>query len=202
MKKIGLWLTLISLLVFLSIGFYCVFYPRSIYTSDFLVTTEYGDEFRITHDRGDIFILFTGSDERYRIGVDANKSSSLEGVWDENGLRCYLMGGTIVYRKFPANNFERLGYSFDDLDFMIPVVKSVLLRNNSILWNYGSIFLCICEDETVEMLRNFIAGEYHQLEDYGFLVERENYDTMLWSAQRLLDNYENSGKYFAKRWGI
>lgn len=156
------------------------------YIIDQTITTEYGDIFRITcTDYQHKWIISHESGFCYRLQF-YDKEEGILPISSDEKIRCYLVGNIIIYYDAETKKFVKFeGDLYSDSE-MVPIVKSVLLKNNIILKEYLPFFIAEYENDTRKMLQSLIDGNFDELSEYGLSLDEKTIDSMKNTAQQYL----------------
>ncbi len=166
----------IAIILGIILGMFFLFYvvivisfhdTRDLYTEE--ITTEYGDEFIFKKDfQGKWFVRQKNSGRDFRISF-FNENTAIIGICNTSELRSYIIGNeSVIFCRADSEKFQII--ISDDLysnEDMVPVIKSILFRNNNILKKFLPYFLDQYPEETEEMLRTFLNSKYDSLSEYG-----------------------------------
>jgi hypothetical protein len=137
-----------------------------------------GYEIEITTEYGDVFQAICNNDfqKKWRLKVDGDDlfaiqeqmdRTEIKGIWNDDSLRCYLIGTTIIYKRTSDTNFHYFDNNLADNEFLFPVIKSHLLINSVFIYRYFDYFFQNDYDNTIFMLRNLSDKNYDALHSYG-----------------------------------
>lgn len=132
------------------------------------ISTEYGDEFKIIYDDYLTKCSITQNNSRFSTRIDGgNLDTKIIGIWNTDELRCYLVGSVIIFRQGDSETFERFDEDLSANSDMVPVIKSILLKNNTIMETYLEYFIENFPAKTIKMLEDFTSHKYDTLTEYG-----------------------------------
>lgn len=142
------------------------------------ITTEYGDKFKIERD-GSMgkWFLHDEYGSVLRLPHDFDSVKDMRCLCNISEIRCYLIDDEppfIIYLTEESEGFQRLNLDGDYLyshEAKVPAAKSILLIDNMVLREYLPYFIDKHTDETYDMLRNLVKGNYDELELYGLTDE-------------------------------
>jgi hypothetical protein len=154
------------------------------------ISTEYGDEFKIIYDDYLTKCSITQNNSRFSTRIDGgNLDTKIIGIWNTDKLRCYLVRFVIIFRQGDSETFERFDEDLRANPDMVPVVKSILLKNNIIMETYVEYFIRNFPSETIEMLENFRSHKYDTLTEYGLTEDVINDDSLIESMEEVANKY-------------
>ncbi len=156
------------------------------YCFDKTYTTEYGDTFRVTCDDYLHNITITDEKDFHTVVQYFNEDEGFITIYNDNKIRCYLAGNTIIYYN-SQSVCERFNGDLSSKPEMISVVKSILLHNNAIFQEYLPFFLETDRSETLEMLQNLVDGNYDMLSAYGITSDKSSIESMTYTAKQYLN---------------
>ena len=132
------------------------------------IETEYGDVFTITCTDFQYKWQISYENNSFYTRLQIyNEEDGIIGIWNTDELRCYLVGSVIIFRKTNSETFERFDEDLSANEDMIPVVKSILLKNNTIMETYLEYFIENFPAKTIKMLEDFTSHKYDTLTEYG-----------------------------------
>lgn len=155
------------------------------------IKTEYGDIFTITcTDFQHKWQISYGNNNSFYTRLQIyNEEDGIIGIWNTDELRCYLVGSVIIFRQGDSETFERFDEDLSANSDMVPVVKSILLKNNIIMETYVEYFIRNFPSETIEMLENFRSHKYDTLTEYGLTEDVINDDSLIESMEEVANKY-------------
>ncbi len=154
------------------------------------IVTEYGDEFQITYDDYLKKCSIHQNNSRFSTRIyGGNLDTKIIGIWNTDKLRCYLVGSVIIFRKTDSETFERFDEDLSANEDMIPVVKSILLKNNTIMETYLEYFIENFSVETIKMLEDFTSHKYDTLNEYGLTEDIIADDDLINIMESLANKY-------------
>lgn len=148
----------------------CIFIFWILNSKDYIVnkkiTTEYGDTFIINCDTQHKWRIYNdnGFDTRLQY---YNGEDEIIGVWNTSKLRCYLISDVIIYCRIDFESFKKFDEDLYSNEDMIPVIQSILLKNNNIFETYLPYFYNEFPKETCELIQNLIQHNFEDLIKYG-----------------------------------
>ena len=152
----------------------CIFIFWIFNSKDYIVnkkiTTEYGDTFIINCDTQHKWRIYNNNGFDTRLQY-YNEEDEIIGIWNTSELRCYLIGDVIIYRRVDFESFKKFDQNLYSNEDMIPVIKSILLKENNIFETYLPYFYEKFPKETIELIQNLIEHNFKELIKYGLSLE-------------------------------
>lgn len=188
LKFLGIIIVVFVILIALIFSIIYFMVWNNIGSESYNIVMEYGDEFTIDCDtQGKWFIH--GDNSFYSRIQFFDKEEPIFEICNESGLRCYLVGDTvIIYKQNNSEEFEVFDENLYDNEKMTPVIKKVLLKRNNILRTYLPYFWDKYPYETRTMLQQLIDGEYDRLKKYGLSSDEQEVVSLSEIARDFINN--------------
>lgn len=156
-----------------------------------VIETEYGDSFTVSCDMQHKWILKDNNSLFYaRLSNYYDIEDGIVGFYCTEDLRCYNVGGKIIYKSTDSDSFEVFYGDFSTNEEMIPAMKKILLYwNGRELEEYISFYMKESPDETEEVLRNFMNANYEPLYEWGLTEEMIQNEELLKCKKEIVESF-------------